>query len=298
MSDDQIPNRQEKPLTNRQIPSESPLQGVGEDLGCWAYWKRMYEGACESLRLRTGQTSKLRADVARLEDVVWTLKQQISMRDQQIADLSAERGVLQTQYAETDRRLGVMLSAGSMSDRGSLSISGSDSQPDRISQQFVEFRVRVEEIVRTAKKHAQLTDANTKRQFGPQNTGALSFMLFSFGSSKLGLNLSAPEFISPVDIWARFRAGAGVSDVAEVQMAIIHACAQAIELVRNVVLSTAPHEPGQVVFPVSGSEVDSNMEVFPGCVDGGDAVVSQTVFPGYHVGESVWVKPMVWTRVA
>lgn len=298
MSDDQISKRPEKPFANRQIPSESPLEGTRDDQGCWAHWKRKYEGVCESLRSLTSHTSRLRADVARLDDLVWTLKQQINIRDQQIANLSAERDHLQAQYTEADHRLGVMLSAGSMSDRGGLSISGSDSQPDHISQEFVAFRTRVEDIVRTAKKHAQLLDVNAKKLFVPQNTGILAVDLFAFGASKLGLSTSAPEYLSPLDVWTRFRTTAGLSDVEEIQEAVRVACIRAIEIVRKVVLSTAPYDPGIVVFVPPGSAIGSNMEVFPGCVDDSDAIVSKTIFPGYHVGESVWVKPMVWTRIA
>jgi len=231
-------------------------------------------------------SSREKSNLARL---VSELRQELIQSRQENEKLTQQLAGVTREFEQTDERLGILLAHGSTLDRGALSISSTTSDPEKNKNAFAAFKNGVEEISRTLIRTQTFQNQIERRTSLALLQAKLTEYLFRFGSTKLAFANELDEIELPNDLSRLISSEVVLGSLSRLR-------AEVVQLVYSVVISTAPSQPGKIVFVARGTFIDPHeVDVFPGCEEGENHEVVMTVFPGYRVGDTYWVRPMVWT---
>lgn len=225
-----------------------------------------------------------------------SLQQALAQANREIEATRSDRSRVKAERDQLDQRLTMQMGEACLSDRTNLSIAGTVSQPNQIADEFREFQKRFEKVVRKTRKSAPGENAKYEVARG---VALLARLVFDRAAQLLCAIGGLDEVTAARDVRSLFCEKMPADSAAAATEAIETVASEGFQLLRRVVISTAPQKPGVIVFVSAGVQFNSHIhQVWADSPNTEDASVLFTVYPGYFVGDEPFVRAVVTTKAA
>lgn len=234
------------------------------------------------------------ADASNKQQTIEHLKKQLDICQGTCKELQSANATLKLNLSNLQERYGKLTATATLSDRRAISVFGSDSQPDKIATSFHAFRKQVDKFVHEAKRVAKISGGEEGRLFSAHATAALTSYLFPLAASRLGVQNIECREVSLESAWGVLASTRSIFGDPKLTDEFRGLFEDATVLVRRIVISTSPNNPGQITFVKPGDMLDHEAhEEWPGPVPDIRPKIEKTVFPGYSVGNTIYVRAQV-----
>lgn len=257
--------------------------------------KKDQSSVVERLRERAAQAMDLAFSHQRrcrqLEQEASVLRDHLTRTKGELESVREEKLKAESDCKILDARLSRVMGQESLANRGNLSLAGTGSQPELLARELDVFRKKIEGIIRMTRTSSYGGDP---KDYVARGVATLSEVIFRRGAELLCTTAVAEAMATEVRdaLASQFSLVALGADTSVVQDAAFHG----FELLRRIVISTAPSQPGILIFAAKGVPYSlDEHESWPGSSEDDGSRIALTIYPGYRVGQVLYRRPLVTT---